>query len=283
MRSVAVPRRELARRPRERWQPARFAGALRWAEPGDFNLWRFLGKLAAHRPRTARLAAGGFALALALLGAWWVYRSPLLSVEHVSVEGTKTLSPAVVEDVADLEGESIVRPDFAAARERLLAIAGVKEARISRDLLNGAHIKIVEREPWGLWQAGDQRYVIDDEGVVLAVPAPEGLPLIVQTEAGPPLAPGARVDREAVALARELLPTAERTVGRRVVALEYAGGRGLTVAFGGDLRVTFGDARDLDYKIAALYEVLKRAHEEERTVRTVDLRFGDRVAVQWGG
>ena len=63
-------------------------------------------------------------------------------------------------------------------------------------------------------------------------------------------------------------------------SLEFSRASGLTAVLADDLRVTFGDAQGYEFKVAALFPVLQRAEEEGRTPRRVDLRFGDRVAIQ---
>jgi hypothetical protein len=40
----------------------------------------------------------------------------------------------------------------------------------------------------------------------------------------------------------------------------------------------FGDSRDYDYKVAALYVLLEQAERDGRSLNTVDLRFGDRLS-----
>ncbi|MCH8901585.1 MAG: FtsQ-type POTRA domain-containing protein [Chloroflexi bacterium] len=276
--------RERTVRPGQRWQPdlgrrtsRPVAGRLRWRRPrlglpGWTARWRQLVLLA-----IAVVAIG--------TGGWWVYRSPLLSIREVTVEGVETLSPEMVNALAGLEGQSLLQPDFEGARQRLLALPLVKDVQISRDWPSGAHITIVERTPWGVWQVGGMRFVIDDEGVVLDVPAPAGAPVIVQYGAFQPLVAGDRVDAGAVAVARQLAPTARRTLGRSLVALEFSQASGLTavLATGPDdpgLRAVFGDAQGYDFKLATLYTLLRQADQEGRTLTRVDLRFGDRVAVQ---
>ena len=256
---------------------------------------RVAGRRAWRLPRLPRIRAPALSirwrraavLVLAALvggvGGWWLYTSPLLSVRGVGVEGNTVLSVEAVREIADLDGQSLVRPDFAGAEERLLALPVVKDVEISRDWPNSVHIAIVERKAWGLWQAGGQRFVIDDEGVVLDLPAPEGAPVIVQTD-GPSrlLAAGDRVDAGAVAVARQLVASAERTLGRGVVGLEFSQASGLSAVLSDDLRVLFGDGQGYEFKVAALYAVLEQAQAEGKTLRKVDLRFGDRVAVSEG-
>lgn len=272
--------RQRTTRPGYRWQPElrsrvnrRVAGRTRWRLP----------RLSVPRPTARWRQAALLTVVLVGLaaGGWWLYQSPLLSMRQVSVEGNAVLSSDVVRSIADIEGRSMARPDFEGARQRLLALPVVKDVQIGRDWPNGARISIVERVPWGLWQMGDQRFVIDEEGVVLDLPVPEGAPVIVQTDAASTVVvPGDRVDPGAVALARELLSTAERTVGRSVVALEFSRASGVTAVLSDDLRVTFGDVQGYEFKVAALFAVLQQAIEDGRTLHAVDLRFGDRVAVQ---
>ncbi|MDP3767740.1 MAG: cell division protein FtsQ/DivIB, partial [Dehalococcoidia bacterium] len=127
------------------------------------------------------------------------------------------------------------------------------------------------------------RFAIDDEGFVLDMPPPEGAPVIAQTDApATPIGAGTRVDDGAIAVAQRLIPTAEQTLGRRVVALEFTQANGLTVVLDGEVRVTFGDAQAYDFKLAALFAVLQRAEGTGRAVQSVDLRFPERVAVRWG-
>jgi cell division protein FtsQ len=157
----------------------------------------------------------------------------------------------------------------------------VKDASVSRDWPNGVKVTIVERQPWGVWQVSGQRYVIDDAGVVIDRPAPSGAPAVVQTDARTsPLTVGDRVPLGAVAAATRLVAEAPQTVGLSVTRMEYSERAGLTVTLGDNLRVLFGDVQAYEFKIATLFAVLQQALGEGRSLTRVDLRFGDRVAVQ---
>jgi hypothetical protein len=127
---------------------------------------------------------------------------------------------------------------------------------------------------------GDQRYVIDDEGVVITLPEPENAPVIIQTDGGQPLEAGSRVDASAVAVAQQLFGTAEMAIGQPVTRLEYSEVAGLTAVLAGNVRVAFGGVDNYEFKLASLYAVLERAQQEGESVRAIDLRFGDRVAVE---
>ncbi len=277
-----------------RWQPVmvdrargrsrRFGPAWRLAEVARVARPRWVGVLAA-RLRWRRAALVAFASLALLVGGWWLYHSPLLTVRDVSVSGTATLSPDEIRALANVEGESMVRPDIHVAAERLRALPMVKDVNITRNWPNGASIEVVERTPWGLWQVGAGSFVIDEDGVVIDRPVQPGAPAIVQTDGVLPPRPGDAVDGDAVALARLLVATADLSVGRPLARLEYSQAAGLTAIFAGDaespeLRAVFGGSESLDFKVAALFAVLERARADGRVVRQVDLRFADRVAVQ---
>jgi cell division protein FtsQ len=220
------------------------------------------------------------------VGGWWLYNSPLLSIKDVQVQGNIVVSAEQARAVAGLDDQSIVQPDLDAARERLLLLPMVKGVQIEQDWPNGVTITLTERVPWGLWQLGSVRYVIDDDGVVIELAAPAGAPLIVQRDGSTAtLAPGDRVDAGAMAVSTRLVATAEQTLGHSVRSLEFSHADGLTAFLqstsgGPGLQVVFGDGQGYDFKLASLFQVLRLAEDEGRTLSRVDLRFGERVAVQ---
>ena len=60
--------------------------------------------------------------------------------------------------------------------------------------------------------------------------------------------------------------------------LEYRPDIGVTAVFQNGMRVTFGDERAYDYKVAVLSNLLDQlASNKQRPPRSVDLRFGERV------
>jgi len=220
-------------------------------------------------------------LASIVLVGWLVYQSPLLQVREVSVAGAESLDPAVVVAVSGLKGQNIIQADTAAAKSRLLALPAVKDVSISRRWPGRMLVRVEERQPWGYWQVKEQPYVIDEEGVVLDDVRPdEGAPTIFELDSERRLVAGDRVDTDAVSLSRQLIDESPRALKQNVAKLEYSEHFGLTVAFDGGLRATFGDSRDLDYKLGVLYVLLEKGQEQSFAVHSVDLRFGESVSFQ---
>jgi cell division protein FtsQ len=258
---------------------ARVAGQRRagWRPPGQ----------AARRPQKGRLLRRARRLALLMLvaalvaGGWWLFQSPWLRIQEVTVEGTRLLDPEYLVGAADLRGDSIFLPDTGGARQRLEDVPMVKSVTFERDWPRGMRIIVKERRPWGFWEARSRRYVIDEDGVVLERVLPdEGAPVIRQLDAGDVLQPGDRVDSDAVTLTRQIAEAAPERLGLTLDTVEYRERDGLTAVFAEGLRVTFGDGRDFDYKMAALEALLQRTRQDGVEVRTVDLRFGERIAFQ---
>lgn len=234
----------------------------------------------------ARVAFGIVTLGLLLWSGWWAYHSPWLTVRHVTVIGASKLDPEQVRAAAALDGTSIFGLDLAAGRARVAALPNVRSASVRKDGRNGIAITVEERTAWGSWQLNGANVPVDADGYVLNDPAADGAPVIQEiTSAQAPIANGAeRIDAEAVVLAARLMRESDAALGRQVLALVYRRDAGLTAVLSGsevDARpiwVTFGDARDYDYKVAALYALIEQAREQELTLNTVDLRFGDRLS-----
>ncbi|MDI6857593.1 MAG: FtsQ-type POTRA domain-containing protein [Dehalococcoidia bacterium] len=212
---------------------------------------------------------------------WFACQSPLLKVTQVEVVGAQTIDPALLAEASGLKGQMLFLLDSAGAETRLKALPMVKDVSVERRWPGKAVLRVQERQPWGYWQVKDQLYVIDDEGFVLDnTRPPEEAPTIVHIDSERRWLPGERIDPNAVALAKELIKSSPRSLGRAVTGLEYSDGSGLTVILEGGVRATFGDGRDLDYKVSALYVLLEKARKEGLEVHAVDLRFGDTISFQ---
>jgi hypothetical protein len=86
------------------------------------------------------------------------------------------------------------------------------------------------------------------------------------------------VHPDAIALAMRIFKESPAFLGQRVQKLEYRPDIGVTAVFPNNMRVTFGDERAYEYKVAVLNALLDQlAAAKQRPPRTVDLRFGERV------
>jgi hypothetical protein len=233
-------------------------------------------------PTQARLILLAAVLIAVAWSAWWLYRSPWLTVQDVTVTGTANLSESEVRRAAGIDGRSSFGLDLRAAQERVKGLPGVRDAHVRLESRSHVSIAVEERIPWGSWQIGDVLTPIDTDGYVLDHPAPEGSPVIFEADPKGVINPGDRLDPGAVEVAARLAREAEKTLGMTVGRFIYRDDLGLVVVFVGGERgpiwATFGDSRDYEYKVASLYVLIEQAKEEDLGLKTVDLRFGDRLS-----
>jgi cell division protein FtsQ len=214
-------------------------------------------------------------------GTYVALRSPLLTVQEVRVKGALTLDQASLVEVSGLEGGSMLSLPTRDARQRLLSIPTVRSVKFERSWPSTVTIRIEERIGVAFWSVGGRDYSVDSEGVVLVGSAPNGSgPRILEAGVDRIMGPGDRVHPDAVALALRITDEAPRFLGQSVDLLEYRAGVGITAVFQGGLRVTFGDERSWEYKVAVLSELLDELMAQGVRPHAVDLRFGERVTYE---
>ena len=240
-------------------------------------------KETAHRVHLARWRrfVSAFLVVAIISAAIGLYTSPLLRVQKVEVVGATAVSADEVNSLARLEGDSMMRLDFASAEERVETIPMVQSARLERRWPQTVRVVITERTPWAFWQAGEDRYVIDTEGVVLPGSVPlENAPVISDVSGPLRLSPGDHVDGDAVFLARALLDRVPATLAMNVASLEYSPQQGLALTTDAGYRVVVGDSQNVDYKLAVWQAIEGRLGRETMAGHVLDLRFGDRPSFQ---
>lgn len=229
-----------------------------------------------------RRILGALAVFALVFGALALYLSPLLRVQQVEVAGTATLDPAEVSRLASLQGQSMLRLDAEGAVGRIGFLPMVASVEIERSWPQTVRIHVKEREPWGYWQVGEDRYVIDAEGVVLQAEAraPDGAPAIIDLSNPVRLFPGDRVDYDSVALARALMTRVPAEMALYIARVEYSPASGLTVTTDAGYRVVLGDSQNLEYKLAVWRKIEEELGRDAMAGHVLDLRFGDRPSFQ---
>jgi cell division protein FtsQ len=190
------------------------------------------------------------ALVLVFLGiptVWLFYGSDWLRAEHVSVSGTRVLTPDQVEAAAEVPfGKPLISVDTDAIETRLRRkLPRIDSVDVVRSWPHGIDLKVVERTPVLIVQKGGKFVEVDDDGVRFATvsEAPKGVPALELTLARSGSAAASlrrfgepRLVREAVAVARALPAAVARetqTVKVRsydAISLELRDGR--TVVWG---------------------------------------------------
>ena len=214
-------------------------------------------------------------------GSIGLYVSPLLRVQDVQVMGATAVSTDEILSLAQIDDDSMLRLDLAAAEHRIESIPIVQAARLERHWPHTISIHITERSPWALWKIGDAHYIIDSEGVVLPGSAPiENAPVIHDVTGQARLVPGDQVDRDAVVVSKELLQRVPEKLALNVLTLEYTPQQGLALTTDAGYRVVVGDSQNFDYKLAVWQAIEERLGRQAMVGHVLDLRFGDRPSFQ---
>lgn len=194
-----------------------------------------------------------------------------LAVRDVLVIGrVHTPKAAVMEALAVERGGPILDFDPKDARERLTALPWIDDASVERILPDTIVVRLMEREPIALWQHKQTYQLVDASGRVMAIKDPSAfatLPLVVGEGA-----PSETSDLLAIL-------TAEPELFAMVSAAVRVSDRRWNVHLsnGADVLLPESDPAEAWRRLATYqrtYGILTEG------LRTVDLRFADRVIVR---
>jgi cell division septal protein FtsQ len=279
-----MPRRRPVRRSRiqQALRRSRWRRFLHWLE----GRWLSVGN-----------AGALFFLALAML------TTTQCRVEQIAVRRHSAASDEAVTRVTELSqviGHNIFLLNTDRVARELATIPSVLSVQVVPRLPNTVEIDIVERVPIATWRTTGGAFLVDEQGFALAPADPDGAQgqpgpgapaegarppgaalLSVTDTSGRELRPGDRVDQRALLAARELV-RAFPAAGAQVVEVEYSA-QGLVLVTDGGWRVLFGEARDLNDKLASFVAVRDLARQQSLAISFVDLRPKDRPVYQLAG
>ncbi|MFA9428933.1 cell division protein FtsQ/DivIB [Egicoccus sp. AB-alg2] len=220
-----------------------------------------------HRLRRTIVLAVLLAIVVALVV---VERSDLVGLEEVQVVGTQRLSVEEVVAAADLPlGTSTLRLGLGAAEDRVERLPLVRDASARRVDPLTVEIRVAERVPALNVRHGDERVLVDRDGVVVAEGNLRGLPQIRVDEAPP--APGEDVTAQpALANAHRAWRELSGPLRAEVVRYDASGPDELDLRLASGVTVRFGRAERVDEKVRSLGAVLEDLGDTE--VEAIDVR-----------
>ena len=179
-----------------------------------------------------------------------------------------------------LVGAQTFTASGAGARERLLELPAVRDARVEIRIPDHARVALSERTPILRWTASGTELFVDAEGMLFSSIDPRGAPDIRVTDESGPRKAGDRLDPALVDAAlkltrlgpQELRPDA---TAPRVVLTAGANRLVLRVAAGWEIR--FGGPERIDDKIAIARRYLR--DNPQRKLDYVDVRTPDSIVV----
>lgn len=220
-------------------------------------------------------------LSLLILAGWLLYysfNSPYFAVREITVSGNRLLSADGPRNVAGAQGSNLLLLRADGIEQSIRSIAAVREARVVLALPGRIEIGIVERTPLVQWQSREASFLVDGDGVAFSQELPaDPVPVVVDVD-GPALELGSRVDPAVLATVRTLQSALLAQVGTEFWRFDYSRSSGVVVPTGDDMQIVFGDAGDLEAKLASLAAVQEHLKSTQTRAKTIDLRFKGRPA-----
>jgi cell division septal protein FtsQ len=270
MSGVSTPSDKRFRRPDSR--PVRKRSALRWS-----RLWK---------PAAAVIA--GLAIVAAASGV--LLSAPGLAVDRLLVRGHTRLSAADIEArLAAARGVNILRVDLEAFRARVLESPWVAEATLWRVLPSTIEVRVIERVPEVLARIGQQLFLMDAAGVLLAEFGPSfgnlDLPIVDGVATAQARGSAARVDPARLAVTRRLLDEldAKPALRKRVSQIDATNPHDLVVLLDDDAAyLHLGDEQFVE-RLTVYLEMGPTLADQFQDIDYVDLRFEGRLFVRARG
>ncbi len=212
-----------------------------------------------------------FLLLLILSGVgYWLFLSDTFYVYGAEIHGTVFTTPDEIYALADFDGWNIFWINPQTVEARIKALPVVKAVDVKLHLPNTVVIRVVERQPVAVWQAGDQAFLVDSEGVLFRVRGDASKAVVIRDQRGVQLQPGDTVDPVAVYTALEL----HRLLPEQQV-YEWRPGAGISFVTDEGWRVQIGDHQKLKLKVL-IYRHFQEQIALHKSVTFLDLSVPER-------
>jgi cell division protein FtsQ len=214
----------------------------------------------------------GFLLLLAL--GWLTYQLFAMEAFYVyeaRVVGTQLVPAEEIYWNSGLEGMSIFWIHPAQVEATIASLPNIKEARVHCGLPNRVTIEVVEREPQVIWQQGEKRYWIDEEGTVLPARGELTEATVIVDLDERPVQPGDRVDPRVIAGAQKL-----RSLLPELTTVRYSSHTGISFQSEQGWPIYLGQGEDIEQKVAIMKALLQEIAAKGIHPQFIDLRFKGR-------
>lgn len=208
-------------------------------------------------------------LALTLLaGLAYLFLSDEYYVFEVAVQGNSLVTLEQVFQQSNIEGYSIFFIDPTAVEERIRDLPDVREATVYVSLPNQMVIEVQERQARAIWQSGEFRYGVDDEGTAVSLRGETGPSLVIRDLDSSPVELGEQLNLEVVAAAETyhtLLPA--------VTEFDCSHEHGISYLEQHGWRVYLGTGEDAELKVTVVDALVGELESRAAAVDLIDVRF----------
>jgi cell division septal protein FtsQ len=217
-----------------------------------------------------RIGPRGFSLFLAIALASliaYLFMSDDFYVYEAIVQGNSLVSAEEIYQSSGVQGYSTFFIESHQVEKAICSLPDVREAKVEVSLPNQMIVEVRERQAQVIWQTGQERYGVDEEGTVLPLRGEEPSISIRDLDTTPRQL-GERIDLETIKAAeryKSLLP--------EVREFGYSQGYGLSLVNEHGWRIYLGNAEGAEIKVAIMKALVQRLASQDRTVEFIDVRF----------
>lgn len=246
---------------------------------------RLLGHAVAGDIEVPRYAMAG--LSAALVGAFALYGVVVgghvssvvqsitartgFAIDEIRVSGNQETSEIDIFDRVGLDGwTSLVGFDAADARRRIENLPWVESATVRKIYPATLEVRVVEREPFAIWQHGSSLSLVERNGQVIA-------PLTGTLHVGLPLVVGSGAQDGAADIVERIAAIPD--LSGRVRGYVRVSGRRWDLRLENDVTVKLPE-RDVGAALEELMALDRRHGILSRDIAAIDLRFADRLVVR---
>ena len=211
------------------------------------------------------------AIVAASIGPFW-------RIRDVAIEGAHHVPVDAVVSASELVEAQAFTASAARARERLIKLPAVRDARVEIRIPDHARVILTERVAIARWASGGGELFVDADGVLFSSLDPRAAPEIRVTDEQKPRQPGDRLDPALVDAATKLArlgPAELRADATSPHVVLAAGATGLVLRFAAGWEIRFGGAERIDDKIENVRRFLR--DNQQRKLDYVDVRSPDQI------
>ena len=211
----------------------------------------------------------GFILLLVL--GWLTYQlfaTEGFYVYEATVVGNQVVPAEEIYQNSGLEGMSIFWINPTQVEATIVSLPNIKEARLHCGLPNRVTIEVVERQPQVIWQQGEKRYWVDEEGTVLPARGELTEATVIVNLDERPVQPGDRVDPQVIAGTQKL-----RSLLPELTTIQYASPTGISFQSEQGWPIYLGQGEDIEQKVAIMKALLQEIAAKGVHPQFIDLRF----------
>ncbi len=221
------------------------------------------------RPRITigpRVLSLFLAIALVCLIAY-LFISDAFYVYEAVVRGSSLVSAEEIYQGSEVKGYSIFFIDPQQVEEAIGNLPDIRQAKVQVRLPDQMIVEVRERQAQVIWETGQERYGVDEEGSVLPLRGEEP-PILIRDLDATPRQPGEHIDLEILTAAQiynNLLP--------EVRDFDYSGRHGLSLVNEHGWRIYLGSGESAAAKIALMKTLVQRLVAQGTIIEFIDLRF----------